>query len=202
MQNSSPILRWKFLARKGAKFIAPISAFWQGKVQNSSPSSALLLWRHFRLTLSLSLYLSLYLSLSLSLSLSHRAHLTHNIGSASALPIILKNRTRHGMKTWNWRWNPPPPPPQPCENANIRPRPEICNLTWLAAAQKVYQYQGFHSHKLERPKFPVEMSSSKNTNKGTNTFLEAQGVVCVLVQRVRSAGVTQSEVTLWVNTCR
>ena len=28
------------------------------------------------------------LSLSLSLSLSHRAHLTHNIGSASALPII------------------------------------------------------------------------------------------------------------------
>ena len=33
---------------------SPISAFWQGKVQNSSPSSALLTWRHFRLTLSLS----------------------------------------------------------------------------------------------------------------------------------------------------
>ena len=32
---------------------SPISAFWQGKVQNSSPSSALLTWRHFRLTLSL-----------------------------------------------------------------------------------------------------------------------------------------------------
>ena len=31
---------------------------------------------------------SLYLSLSLSLSLSHRKYLTHNIGSASALPII------------------------------------------------------------------------------------------------------------------
>ena len=31
---------------------------------------------------------SLSLSLSLSVSLSHRAHLTHNIGSASALPII------------------------------------------------------------------------------------------------------------------
>ena len=57
-------------------------AFWQAKVQTSSPISALLRWRHFRLTLSLSL------SLSLCISLSHRAHLTHNIGSASALPII------------------------------------------------------------------------------------------------------------------
>ena len=43
-------------------------------------------------SVSLSLYLSLSLciSLSLSLSLSHRAHLTHNIGSASALPITYK----------------------------------------------------------------------------------------------------------------
>ena len=57
---------------------------YQGKVQNSSPISALLRWRHFRLSLSLSL------SLYLSLYLSHRAHLTHNIGSASALPIIGK----------------------------------------------------------------------------------------------------------------
>ena len=48
MQNSSPILRWKFLARKGAKFIANASAT---KV-TSLPS------------LSLSLSLSLYLSLS------------------------------------------------------------------------------------------------------------------------------------------
>ena len=39
-------------------------------------------------SLSLSLSLSLCFSLSLSLSLSHRAHLTHNIGSVSALPII------------------------------------------------------------------------------------------------------------------
>ena len=44
------------------------------------------------LSLSLSLSLSLFsLSLSLSLSLTHRAHLTHNIGSASALPIIQRN---------------------------------------------------------------------------------------------------------------
>ena len=37
---------------------------------------------------SLSVSLSLSLSLSVSLSLSHRKYLTHNIGSASALPII------------------------------------------------------------------------------------------------------------------
>ena len=36
-----------------------------------------------------SLSLSLSLSVSLSLSLSHRKYLTHNIGSASALPIIM-----------------------------------------------------------------------------------------------------------------
>ena len=53
-------------------------------MQTSSPISALLRWRHFRLTHSLSLSLSLSsLSLSLYLSLSHRAHLTHSIGSAS-----------------------------------------------------------------------------------------------------------------------
>ena len=56
MQNSSPILRWKFLARKGAKFIANFSAT---KV-TSLPSLSL--------SLSLSLYFSLFLSLSLSLS--------------------------------------------------------------------------------------------------------------------------------------
>ena len=39
-------------------------------------------------SLSLSLSLSLPLSLSVSLSLSHQKYLTHNIGSASALPII------------------------------------------------------------------------------------------------------------------
>ena len=35
---------------------------------------------------------SLSVSLSLSLSLSHRKYLTHNIGSASALPIIQRER--------------------------------------------------------------------------------------------------------------
>ena len=40
--------------------------------------------------------LSLCLYLSLSLSLSHRKYLTHNIGSASALPIIQRERERDG----------------------------------------------------------------------------------------------------------
>ena len=64
---------------------------------NSSPNLARQWWRHFRLSLFLSL------SVSLSLSLSHRAYLTHNIGSASALPIIMwgiwmKYCTRVGSK--------------------------------------------------------------------------------------------------------
>ena len=57
----------KFLARESA---------------NLSPILARQWWRHFRLTTSVSLLPSL------SLSLSHRLYLTHNIGSASALPII------------------------------------------------------------------------------------------------------------------
>ena len=56
MQNSSPILRWTFLARKSAKLIANFSATRVASLP--------------------------------SLSLSRRAHLTHNIGSASALPIL------------------------------------------------------------------------------------------------------------------
>ena len=49
-------------------------------------------------SISLSLSLSLYLSLSLSLSLSHRAYLTHNIGSASALPIIFNQRLKEDKR--------------------------------------------------------------------------------------------------------
>ena len=64
------------------KLIANCANFWQVKVC-SSPILARQWWRHFRLSLSLSL------SLYLSLSLSHRKYLTHNIGSASALPIII-----------------------------------------------------------------------------------------------------------------
>ena len=64
VQNSSPILRCIFMARKSAKLIANFSA----TMVTSLPS------------ISLSLFLSLYLS--------HRAYLTHNIGNASAFPIM------------------------------------------------------------------------------------------------------------------
>ena len=64
--SSSPIVR--FFGKGKCKFIANISA----TMVTSLPS----------------LSLSLSLSLSVSLSLSHRKYLTHNIGSASALPII------------------------------------------------------------------------------------------------------------------
>ena len=73
-QNSSPILRCTFLARRSAKLIANFSA----KMVTSLPSFSLS-----------PLSLSLCISLSLSLSLSHRMYLTHNIGSASPLPIIM-----------------------------------------------------------------------------------------------------------------
>ena len=51
---------------------------------NSAPILARQWWRHFRLSLSL----------CISLSLSHRKYLTHNIGSASALPIICETNDR------------------------------------------------------------------------------------------------------------
>ena len=70
-QNSSPILRCTFLARRSAKLIANFSA----TMVTSLPSISL----------------SLSLCISLSLSLSHRMYLTHNIGSASALPIMSFN---------------------------------------------------------------------------------------------------------------
>ena len=73
--------RCKYLSRKSAK---PFANFSATKV-TSLPSLSL--------SVSLSLSLSLCLSLSLSLSLSHRAHLTCNIGSASALPIAHKGKT-------------------------------------------------------------------------------------------------------------
>ena len=72
--SSSPIVR--IFGKGKCKFIANFSA----TMVTSLPS------------LSLSLSLCLYLSLSLS----HRKYLTHNIGSASALPII-KEKTMERM---------------------------------------------------------------------------------------------------------
>ena len=76
VQNSSPILRWKLLARKGAKFIVNFSVLARKGakfIAKFSATDVTSLPSH---------------SLCISLSLSHRAHLTHSIGSASALPII------------------------------------------------------------------------------------------------------------------
>ena len=73
-------LRCKFGTRKSAKFFA------NTKVQIFGKESAKLT-ANFSATMVTSLP-SLSVSLSLSLSLSHRAHRAHNIGSASALPII------------------------------------------------------------------------------------------------------------------
>ena len=74
-QNPSPILRCTLLARRSAKLIANFSA----TMVTSLPP---------------------FLSLSLCISLSHRMYLTHNIGSASALPIIQRERKRDRRK---WR---------------------------------------------------------------------------------------------------
>ena len=83
--NSAPIKRGKTEAQ----------IFWQGKAQNSSPKlrCTFLARRSAKLIASFSATMvtslpSFSLSLSLCISLSHRMYLTHNIGSASALPII------------------------------------------------------------------------------------------------------------------
>ena len=69
----------EFLARESVNSSPIVRIFGKGKCKFIANFSATMR-RHFRL--------SLFLSLSLSLSLSHRKYLTHNIGSASALPII------------------------------------------------------------------------------------------------------------------
>ena len=80
-----------FLARESVNS-QQLCEFLAWESVNSSPILARQWWRHFRL--------SLFLSLSVSLSLSHRAYLTHNIGSASALPIIVIPRTIGNRLHW------------------------------------------------------------------------------------------------------
>ena len=69
--------------RKTRRRSTKVHIFGKEKCKTQSPILARQWWRHFRLSLSVSLSLSL-----LSLSLSHRMYLTHNIGNASAFPII------------------------------------------------------------------------------------------------------------------
>ena len=77
-----------------------VQFFWQGKAQNYSPilRCTFLARRSTKLTANLMVTSlpSFSLSLSLCISLSHRMYLTHNIGSASALPIIQTERERDG----------------------------------------------------------------------------------------------------------
>ena len=69
----------KILARESVSSSPIVRIFGKGKCKFIANFSA---------TMVTSLRLSLSLSVSLSLSLSHQKYLTHNIGSASALPII------------------------------------------------------------------------------------------------------------------
>ena len=75
--NSTPILIFSATMRTSLPSLAKVRILARESV-NSSPILARQWWRHFRLCLSL----------SVCISLSHRKYLTHNIGSASALPII------------------------------------------------------------------------------------------------------------------
>ena len=74
----------EFLARESVSSSPIVRIFGNGKCEFSANFSAKMVTS----LPSLSLSLSVCISLSLSLSLSHRKYLTHNIGSASALPKI------------------------------------------------------------------------------------------------------------------
>ena len=85
----------EFLARESVSSSPIVRIFGKGKCKFIANFSATMV------TSLPSLSLCLYLSLSLSLSLSHRKYLTHNIGSASALPIITGNKKLCGVFGWN-----------------------------------------------------------------------------------------------------
>ena len=82
----------EFLARESVSSSPIVRTFGKGKckfIANFSPTMVTSLP-------SISLSLSLSLCISLSLSLSHQKYLTHNIGSASALPIIKTLKSNGG----------------------------------------------------------------------------------------------------------
>ena len=77
----------EFLARESVSSSPIVRTFGKGKCKFIANFSATMV------TSLSSLSLSLSLSLSVCISLSHRKYLTHNIGSASALPIITTTTT-------------------------------------------------------------------------------------------------------------
>ena len=78
----------EFLARESVSSSPIVRIFGKGKCEFIANFSTTMVTSLPSISLSLSLSLSLCISLSLSLFLSHQKYLTHNIGSASALPII------------------------------------------------------------------------------------------------------------------
>ena len=95
----------EFLARESVSSSPIVWIFGKGKCKFIANFSATMV------TSLPSLSLSLSVSLSLSLSLSHRKYLTHNIGSASALPIIILKTigNRKGDCAWSCsRWQTQP----------------------------------------------------------------------------------------------
>ena len=98
--NSVPIKRGEtkvhFLARNSAKFFAntKVQIFDKEKCKT-----------HRQFQRYLGDVTSISLSLSLCISLSHRVHLTHNIGSASAVPIIKEDclsENRNTIASYNF----------------------------------------------------------------------------------------------------
>ena len=79
-------MKMRFFGKGKCELTAIVRFFGMGKCKLIANFSATMMTSLPSISLSLSLSLSLYLSLSLSLS--HRAYLTHNIGSASGLPLI------------------------------------------------------------------------------------------------------------------
>ena len=73
----------RFFGKGKCELTAIVRIFGMGKCKLIANFSATMMMSLPSISLSLSV------SLSLSLSLSHRAYLTHIIGSASALPIML-----------------------------------------------------------------------------------------------------------------
>ena len=78
----------RFFGKGKCELTAIVRIFGMGKCKLIANFSATMMTSLPSISLSLCISLSLSVSLSLSLSLSHRAYLTHNIGSASTLPIM------------------------------------------------------------------------------------------------------------------
>ena len=78
---------------------------------------------------------SLSISLSVSLPLSHRKYLTHNIGSASALPIIPVDLIMTSSATWKLLCRTTLPVRSTSTNLVHNPRSVMLRFSWRLAAE-------------------------------------------------------------------